>query len=70
MLSLRLGAERLQPPAPADQPYLSDVAVAPTQRGRGIAKELLLAAEKAMKELGYSTMYLHTKVRRCRLTSG
>lgn len=58
----RFGAERLQPPAPADMPYLSDVAVAPTQRGRGVGRELVKAAEAAMKELGYNKMYLHTKV--------
>jgi len=37
----RFGAEKLQPKAPDDFPYISDVAVSPAQRGRGIGKSLL-----------------------------
>ena len=58
----RFGAENYRPKAPADKPYLSDVAVATTQRGRGIGKALVLAAEETMKEMGETTMYTHTKV--------
>ena len=58
----RFGAENYRPKAPADKPYLSDVAVATTQRGRGIGKALVLAAEETMREMGETTMYTHTKV--------
>jgi ribosomal protein S18 acetylase RimI-like enzyme len=58
----RFGAENYRPKAPADKPYLSDVAVATTQRGRGIGKALVLAAEECMREMGETTMYTHTKV--------
>jgi len=58
----RFGAEKLEPPAPADAPYVSDVAVAPNQRGRGIGKSLLRACEAAMAAKGHGRMYLHTKV--------
>ena len=58
----RFGAESYRPKAPADKPYLSDVAVAKTQRGRGIGKALVLAAEETMREMGETVMYTHTKV--------
>jgi len=58
----RFGADRLQPRAPNDKPYLSDVCVSPTQRGRGIGKALVVAAERAMVSMGESIMYTHTKV--------
>ena len=58
----RFGAEKLEPKAPADMPYVSDVAVSPNQRGRGIGKALLRACEAAMVAKGYNKMYLHTKV--------
>ena len=58
----RFGAQNLTPRAPLDQPYLSDVAVATNQRGRGIGKELTRAAEDALRRLGHGKMYLHTKV--------
>ena len=58
----RFGAEKLEPKAPADAPYISDVAVAPDQRGRGIGKSLLRSCEAAMVARGHGKMYLHTKV--------
>jgi len=58
----RYGAEKLQPRAPKDKAYLSDVAVSPTQRGRGIGKQLVLAAERAMANMGETVIYTHTKV--------
>ena len=58
----RFGAEKLRPKAPADKPYLSDVAVSPTQRGRGIGRQLVYAAEQAMARMGHSVVYTHTKV--------
>lgn len=58
----RYGAEKLQPRAPKDKAYLSDVAVSPTQRGRGIGKQLVLAAERAMSNMGETVIYTHTKV--------
>jgi ribosomal protein S18 acetylase RimI-like enzyme len=58
----RYGAEKLQPRAPKDKAYLSDVAVSPTQRGRGIGKQLVLAAERAMANMGETAIYTHTKV--------
>jgi ribosomal protein S18 acetylase RimI-like enzyme len=58
----RFGAENYRPKAPKDKPYLSDVAVAKTQRGRGIGKALVIAAEDTMRELGETVMYTHTKV--------
>ena len=58
----RYGAEKLRPKAPSDKPYLSDVAVSPTQRGRGIGRQLVFAAEQAMARMGHSIMYTHTKV--------
>ena len=58
----RFGAEKLEPKAPADMPYISDVAVAPNQRGRGIGKSLLRACEAAMVAKGHNKMFLHTKV--------
>lgn len=58
----RYGAEKLTPRAPKDKAYLSDVAVSPTQRGRGIGKELVNAAERAMANMGETIMYTHTKV--------
>ena len=58
----RFGAEKLTPRTPKDKAYLSDVAVSPTQRGRGIGKELVNAAERAMANMGETIMYTHTKV--------
>ena len=58
----RFGAEKLEPKAPADLPYVSDVAVAPNQRGRGIGKALLRACEAAMAAQGHTKIYTHTKV--------
>jgi ribosomal protein S18 acetylase RimI-like enzyme len=59
----RFGAEKFEPKAPADAPYVSDVAVAPNQRGRGIGKSLLRACEAAVVAEGVAGgMYLHTKV--------
>jgi ribosomal protein S18 acetylase RimI-like enzyme len=58
----RFGAEKLRPKAPADKPYLSDVAVSPTQRGRGIGRQLVYAAEQAMARMGHTVVYTHTKV--------
>ena len=58
----RFGADRLQPRAPKDKAYLSDVCVSPTQRGRGIGKQLVLAAERAMVNMGENILYTHTKV--------
>ena len=48
--------------APADVPYISDVAVNPNQRGRGIGKSLVRACEAAMVAKGLTTIYTHTKV--------
>jgi ribosomal protein S18 acetylase RimI-like enzyme len=58
----RFGSEKFEPKAPADAPYVSDVAVAPNQRGRGIGKSLLRACEAAVVAKGCAAMYLHTKV--------
>lgn len=58
----RFGAEKFEPKAPGDAPYVSDVAVAPNQRGRGIGKALLRACEAAVVAKGCGAMYLHTKV--------
>eukprot|EP00227_Mantoniella_beaufortii_P013310 CAMPEP_0197605154 /NCGR_PEP_ID=MMETSP1326-20131121/42576_1 /TAXON_ID=1155430 /ORGANISM="Genus nov. species nov., Strain RCC2288" /LENGTH=301 /DNA_ID=CAMNT_0043172909 /DNA_START=13 /DNA_END=918 /DNA_ORIENTATION=+ len=58
----RFGAENVLPVAPNDLPYISDVAVSPNQRGRGVGKALLRACEAAMVSKGYSRMYLHTKL--------
>ena len=58
----RYGADKLQPRAPRDKAYLSDVCVSPTQRGRGIGRQLVLAAERAMANMGETILYTHTKV--------
>ena len=39
----RFGAEKLEPKAPGDFPYISDVAVAPNQGKRGIGRALVRA---------------------------
>ena len=44
----RFGAEKLEPRAPEDQPYISDVAVAPNQGKRGIGRALVRACEAAV----------------------
>ena len=58
----RFGAELLQPRAPDDFPYVSDVAVAPPARGKGIGRALLNACESAMVRQGLEKIYLHVKV--------
>ena len=58
----RFGAESLQPRAPDDFPYVSDVAVAPPARGKGIGRALLNACESAMVRQGLEKIYLHVKV--------
>jgi ribosomal protein S18 acetylase RimI-like enzyme len=44
----RFGAEKLEPKAPGDFPYISDVAVAPNQGKRGIGRALVRACEAAV----------------------
>ena len=44
----RFGAEKLEPKAPGDFPYISDVAVAPNQGKRGIGRALVRAGEAAV----------------------
>ena len=58
----RFGAEKLEPRAPEDEPYISDVAVAPNQGKRGIGRQLVRACEAAMCAKGLRKMYTHTKV--------
>lgn len=58
----RPGAETLEPRAPPDAPYVSDVAVAPNQRGRGIGRALLRACEAAAVAKGHGEMYVHVKM--------
>ena len=58
----RFGAEKIEPKAPEDWPYISDVAVAPNQGKRGIGRQLVRACEAAMCAKGLRKMYTHTKV--------
>ena len=58
----RLGAERTEPNAPGDAAYISDVAVAPNQRGLGLGRSLLRACEAAMVAKGCTAIYLHAKL--------
>ena len=55
------GYSSYEPTAPGESPYVSDVCVAPNQRGRGIGKSLLRACEAAMVARGAKQMYLHAK---------
>ena len=55
----RFGAENVEPVAPNDAPYVSDVAVSPNQRKRGIGKALLRACEAAMVSQGRALLLLH-----------
>jgi ribosomal protein S18 acetylase RimI-like enzyme len=40
-------------------PYIFNLAVHPQWRRRGVAKQLLLAAEKTVKQWGFSRLYMH-----------
>ncbi|WP_126388955.1 GNAT family N-acetyltransferase [Pseudanabaena sp. ABRG5-3] len=40
-------------------PYIFNLAVHPQWRRRGVAKQLLLAAEKTVKQWGFSHLYMH-----------
>jgi ribosomal protein S18 acetylase RimI-like enzyme len=40
-------------------PYIFNLAVHPQWRRRGVAKQLLIAAEKIVKQWGFSRMYMH-----------
>ncbi|PZV17369.1 MAG: GNAT family N-acetyltransferase [Pseudanabaena sp.] len=40
-------------------PYVFNLAVHPQWRRRGVAKQLLLAAEKTVKQWGFSRLYMH-----------
>ena len=48
-------------PCPADAAYLCNVAVVASQRGRGIAKSVLLAAEALALEMGHDSVWLHVR---------
>jgi len=48
-------------PCPADAAYLCNVAVDASQRGRGIAKSVLLAAEALALEMGHDSVWLHVR---------
>jgi ribosomal protein S18 acetylase RimI-like enzyme len=48
-------------PCPPDAAYLCNVAVDVSQRGRGIAKSVLLAAEALALEMGHDTLWLHVR---------
>ena len=62
-------ATRVQLKTPKDKAYLSDVAVSPTQRGRGIGKELVNAAERAMANMGDDHVHAHQGGQRGRADS-
>lgn len=49
-------------PCPADAAYLCNVAVDARERGRGIAKRVLLAAEALALEMGHDSIWLHVRV--------
>ena len=40
-------------------PYVFNLAVHPQWRRRGVAKQLLLAAEQTVKQWGFSRLYMH-----------
>jgi ribosomal protein S18 acetylase RimI-like enzyme len=40
-------------------PYIFNLAVHPQWRRRGVAKQLLIAAEKIVKQWGFSRLYMH-----------
>nr|WP_277873882.1 GNAT family N-acetyltransferase [Pseudanabaena sp. FACHB-1998] len=40
-------------------PYIFNLAVHPQWRRRGVAKQLLLAAEQTVKQWGFSSLYMH-----------
>jgi ribosomal protein S18 acetylase RimI-like enzyme len=40
-------------------PYIFNLAVHPQWRRRGVARQLLLAAEKTVKQWGFSRLYMH-----------
>lgn len=46
-------------PRASQYPYISNLAVSPSCRRRGVAQQLLLACERTALEWGFSDLYLH-----------
>lgn len=46
-------------PGAAQYPYISNLAVSPSCRRQGVARQLLLACERMSVEWGYKDLYLH-----------
>ena len=54
------GAKSL--PSPADAPYLCNMAVRESARGRGVAKSLLGACDELVREMGGADIWLHVRL--------